>query len=518
MKKVFLGLILACSAACAVTAPAGFTVVSATNTQVQLSWNAAPDSKQYIVERRAVDSTDYSTLATIARDANNALATTFTDTGFDPFTAYVYRVRAMDDGVTPAEVSDPTGEVTVGPPPYGYTRVVPTPDKQDSPGQFGANTQIVLDRNGDPMLSYLNVDPNGDRNFADTEIRFVRWDRASYTWTKPVPVAVSDIDSSYSYNHSYRFAMDASSGALAIVYIDNSDLSTNLISLADSSDNGITWRRRKVVGGPNSYFIPAVALGNGQVYLTYSESSAGVRYMTGKFSESPASWSLETVPDLGSAQYGIGSDIALDSDGKPGLAYLLSGGDTREIFYRPGAKPTVANTSKESPGDEWQIRLAFFGVNPRIAFSGRLDSHYSEDYDHLLFLLASQDSGATWNPPANIKSDGGSFLSGPIDLTFDSNGAAALTSREGAANAEGEVCGYPKLSLSSDLQTWSTCGVTSTIRSRESSSGVKFAANGTLYLAISIGQYPADPTSAAELPAGLYFWRGPLGFQFPTTP
>ncbi len=519
MKKILLGLILACPAAWAVSAPTGFTVVSASNNQVQLSWNASgPDANQYIVERRAIDSSGFAAVATIDPDSSKALAATFTDTGFDPFTAYVYRVRAANSAVSPADVSDPTGEVTVGPPPYGYTRVVPTPGHVDSPGQFGANAQIILDSSGDPMLTFLNIDPNSDRNFSDTEIRFVRWDRAHSAWTKPVLVAVSDIDSSYSYNYSYRLAADAATGALAIVYIDNSDLSTNLISIADSTDNGITWRRRKVVSGTHSYFVPAIALGNGQVYLTFSENVAGVRYVTGKLSDSPTSWSIETVPNLGMADYGIGSDIALDSDGKPAVAYLLSGADYRAVFYRPGTAPSVANISTAAPGEDWQIRLAFSGTNPRIAFSGRLDSHYSEDYDHLLFLIASSDSGTTWNPRANIKSDGGSFISGPLDLAFDSNGAAALTSREGGGNAPGELCGYPKLSLSSDLQTWNTCGITSTIHSRESSSGVRFAANGTLYLTISIGQYPLDPTDPSELAAGLYFWRGPVGFQFPAAP
>lgn len=519
MKTIFLGLILPCSAAWAVNAPTGLAVISATNTQVQLSWNGSgPDVNRYIVERRAVDSTDFAVLATISPDSSQTVATTFTDTGFDPFTGYSYRVRATNSGVTPVDVSDSSGEVTVGPPPYGYTRVVATPDRRDSPGQFGANTQLILDRSGDPMLAYLNLDPNADHNFSDTEIRFVRWDRAHYRWTEPVLVAMSDIDSSYSYNYSFRLAADAATGTLAIVYIDNSDLSTNLISIADSTDNGVTWRRRKMVGGAHTYFVPAIALGNGQVYLTFSENLVGVRYMTGKLSDGPTSWSLETVPNLGFTQYGIGSDIALDSDGKPALAYILSGDDYREIFYRPGTKPSVANTSAYEPGEEWQLRLAFSGTHPRIAFSGRLDSHYSDDYDHLLFLLASSDSGATWNPRVNIKSDGGSFIGGPIDLAFDSAGDAALTSREGGANAEGEVCGYPKLSLSSDLQTWNTCGITSTIHSRESSSGVRFAGNDTLYVTISVGQYPADPTSSAELPAGLYFWRGPVGFQFPTAP
>lgn len=36
-----------------------------------------------------------------------------------------------------------------------------------------------------------------------------------------------------------------------------------------------------------------------------------------------------------------------------------------------------------------------------------------------------------------------------------------------------------------------------------------------MFLSFQVGSYPFDPTSPAELAAGIYFWRGPVGFQFP---
>ena len=519
MNKIGLVLILAGPLAWSLTSPAQLTVVSATNRQVQLSWApAGTETDEYIVERRALDSATFIRAAILVPDINKALATAFIDTNFDAFTPYVYRVRAVNTALNPPDVSDPTREVTVGPPPYGYTRVAATPDKLDSPAQFGANTQIVLDRSGDPMLSYLNLDPNLDLDYSDTEIRFVRWDRAHYTWTAPVVVALSDIDSSLPSNYSFRLAMDASTGALGIVYVDNTGLPTNQISLADSTDNGLTWRKRKVVSGRDPYYVPALALGTGRIHLTFAEAFVGVRYVTGTMTDNSMSWSIETVPSLGFPEYGFGSDIALDSEGKPAIAYLLLGDDFREIFYRPGSAPSVANVSMLSPGDDSQLRLAFAGTKPRIAFAGRLDSHYFEDYDHTLFVLTSPDSGTTWNPRVNIKSDGNRAIGGPIDFAFSSNGTGALTSHDDGGNYGGEVCGYPKLSLSSDLQSWTTCGITTTIRSRENSSGVRFAFNDTLYLTISVGQYPFDPNDPKEVAAGLYFWRGPVGFQLPTGP
>ncbi len=519
MRKTLFCMVLFSRAAWSLAPPTQFTVISATNKQVQLSWTAAgTDTNQYVIERRALDSTVFTTAGLVTPGIDKVLPTKFIDINFDPFTPYVYRVRAANTLLNPVDTSDPANEVTVGPPPYGYTRVVATPDKLDYPGMFNANTQIILDRSGDPMLCYLNLDPNLDSNYADTEIRFVRWDRAHYTWTSPVVAALSDIDSSYSYTYSFRLALDSSNGTLGIVFVDNSDLALNQLSIVDSTDNGLTWRKRNIVNGKDVYFVPAMALGSGQVYLTFTQGFAGVQYMTGKLTDNPNSWTKETVPSLGLTEYGVGSDIALDSEGKPAIAYVLFGGDYREIFYQPGSVPSIANISTVDPGDNWQIRLAFAGTKPRIAFAGAMDSHYFEDYDHTLFALASPDSGVTWNPRVNIKSDGNRFISGPIDLAINSSGGPAITSHDGGGNSDREVCGYPKLSLSSDFLNWSTCGITSTVRSRENSSGVRFALNDSLYLTISIGQYPFDPTNPQEFPAGLYFWRGPIDFQFPAAP
>lgn len=519
MRQTLFCLLILSRAAWSLAPPTQLTVVSATNKQVQLSWTpAGADKNQYLIERRTLDSTVFSTAARVTPGLDKVLPTTFADINFDQFTPYVYRVRAANTLMNPVDTSDPTNEVTVGPPPYGYTRVVATPDKLDDPGLFNANTQIILDRSGDPMLCYLNLDPNLDANFADTEIRFVRWDRAHYTWTTPVVAAITNIDNSYSYNYSFRLAVDPSTGTMGIVFVDTSNLALNQLSIVDSTDNGLTWRKRNIVSGTAAYLVPAIALGSGQVYLTFTQDYAGIQYMTGKLTDSPSSWTKETVPNLGFTDYGVGSDIALDSEGKPAIVYAVSGDDYREIFYRPGSTPSVANISAVGFGENFQMRLAFAGTRPRIAFTGSLDSHYFEDYDHTLFVLTSPDSGVTWNPRVNIRSDGNRFIGGPIDLAINSSGGAAITSHDSGGNFDREVCGYPKLSLSSDFLNWSTCGITSTIRSRENSSAVRFALNDLLYLTISIGQYPFDPTNPQEIPAGLYFWRGPIGFQFPAAP
>lgn len=521
MTRLLICLLISSTAAWALTPPTALTVVSATNRQVQLTWQAGgTEANQYVIERRTLDSTAYAPIFTVTPDVNKLLATAFTDAAFDPFTAYLYRVRAVNVAVIPTDTSDPTNEVTVGPPPYGYTRVVATPDNLDDPSGSGTNTQIVLDRSGDPMLSYLNVDPNRDNNFSDTEIRFVRWDRAHYTWTAPVRVAIAgDIDNSYSYNYSSRPAVDASTGTVGIVFIDKSK-STPQVVLADSTDNGATWRTRPIAANSDySYSVPALALGGGNVYATFIKEAEGIRYMTGKLTDSPSGWSSELVPSLGYSAYGIDADIALDSAGKPGIAYIMLGDDAqRTVFYRPGTTPIVANTTTFGPGDEWTLRLTFAGTSPRIAFAGTMDDNFFADYDHLIFVMTSSGAGQTWNPIVNVRSDGNQFLTGPLGLSLDSSDRAAITMGDNGGNDGGTVCGQPKLSLSSDLRNWSTCGISATLVTHTGTSDVKFAFNDTLYMTFTVNNYPFDPDSPNELAAGVYFWRGPIGFQFPTAP
>src|SRR3954463_7939404 len=151
--SVILQLVFATIAAAALPAPANLTVGAATNKRVPLTWQSSgPDANQYVVERRTLDGTTFGAIATIVPDINKVLATTFTDTAFDPFTAYIYRVRAVNTLPLISDTSDPGNEVTVGPPPYGYTRVIPPPDKLDDPSNVGRHTQLVLDASGDPML------------------------------------------------------------------------------------------------------------------------------------------------------------------------------------------------------------------------------------------------------------------------------------------------------------------------------------------------------------------------------
>jgi len=292
------------------------------------------------------------------------------------------------------------------------------------------------------------------------------------------------------------------------------------IAIADSSDGGATWRTRTIAkDDAASYNEPALALGGGKVYLTYYHDFDGIRYRSGKMADDPTTWSDELAPSLGASGYGMDSDVALDADGNPGIAYVVFADDGHhEMFYRPGSNAVVANASADGPSDFWELRLAFAGDNPRIAFTGQMDSHYYDDYDHLLFILTSGDGGATWSARLNIKSDGNTSISGPIDMAFDSKGLGAIATEQNGGNSGGVVCGQLKLALSDGSGAWKTCGITATYTSGAQSPNVRFVANDTMYMAFQTPTYPFDATTGLELAAGVYFWRGPIGFAFPTGP
>jgi Fibronectin type III domain len=97
-------------------APTGLAVVSATKSQVQLTWTpGAGAATGYVVERKPLNGS-YAT-------ALNSTGPSAADTTIDAYSTYVYRIRATSS----VGQSEPSNEVTVGPPPYGFNRVVALP-------------------------------------------------------------------------------------------------------------------------------------------------------------------------------------------------------------------------------------------------------------------------------------------------------------------------------------------------------------------------------------------------------
>ena len=80
-----------------------------------------------------------------------------TDSQIDAFATYIYRVRATDAANA---FSAPSNEVTVGPPPVGFSSIVAAPKamQEHDPQQFAGQLRMVLDANGDPAFAYITYD------------------------------------------------------------------------------------------------------------------------------------------------------------------------------------------------------------------------------------------------------------------------------------------------------------------------------------------------------------------------
>src|SRR3954454_16594858 len=152
-------------------------VKSADIKSIKLEWTGA--APEWTVERKA-GNTPFQKVGTTA-------AANYEDTKINPYGTYRYRVSAP--GVKPSN------EVVAGPPPAGVQAAAPAPNSGE-PGQYGVNSAIARDGNGDPAIAFVWQDPKADGNMSETEVDFVRWDRAAYAWTKPVKIAtVGDLPS-----------------------------------------------------------------------------------------------------------------------------------------------------------------------------------------------------------------------------------------------------------------------------------------------------------------------------------
>ena len=473
--------------------PTNLIATSATSSMVQLSWTAAqPQAPGFIVERKTLNGT-YAPAPNIPDGGFAGIA--YVDNTIDPFTTYVYRVSATSLNGT----STPSNEVTVGPPPFGYNVAAPEPS---TGGYWGQQIQMVLDANGDPALGFVYILGDDSMDFSASAVYFVSWNRAQYSWNAPVQVAaVNDIRVPVPQS-TISLSRDPTNNTFGFAYPVGNDLER--LDVALSTDGGVTWKAQTAFSNTGFQLQQiALALYGGQAFLVYDQTLKGLTYLTGTQGSSPTQWTATPVP----APPGISGSprpafsLAVDNTGAPGLGYWYAprtGPNSVLAFWRPiGLNSVVVTDTAGIANDQVGTDLTFFGALPRIALFAQRDKTSSS-----VWTVLSSDGGVTWAPPVNVPQDGRAVTGNYISIASGSMGQGALVS-ELISNNVGQ-CGLPKLSVSPDFQTWTTCSPTANLAPPTTPSFVKvaFAANDLLYVAFENTNF-----ITTVLKNGVVLWR-----------
>ncbi len=425
-------------------APTGLTVKLATSTQTQLTW--AGTASSYTVQRATVGG-PFANIATVT-------TTSYTDTSPDAYNQLSYQVIAGTSGTAASNA------VTVGPPPSGLSIAAPAPLVGNQVAQqYGPNVSMALDGNGDPALAFYNVDPLSNGDATTTQLLFRSWNRAKAQWN-PVALVATPGNGSTPDESAIALAYDSSTSTFALAA---QDLSTAL-RFYISTDGGTTWSLKKTFTSTEGTDGPALALASGNVYFAYQAGGTdGLQFVTGKLSADPATWTTKSVPAIPnvSASYpGVSPALALDQAGAPAVAFWA--GDTTQsynrllFFWRPAgsAAPVRVTSTNNNQSDQVGVRMVFYKTNPRIGFAA-----YTGDSDSAtVHFIRSDDGGTTWQTPVLIPADGASTTNYPLDLAVDSQDRGALLFNQNVSSGDSSVkCSVPKLALSSDLVSWTTC-------------------------------------------------------------
>jgi hypothetical protein len=404
-------------------------VKSATAKAVDLEWTGAAGSA--VLERSSGQTFQKLAAASSAR---------YQDTSIDSFGTYRYRIN------TAGKFSN---VVTVGPPPAGISNAAAAPKGSD-PSHYGPATAVALDENGDPSIAFEWLDPNGDGDQADTEIRFTRWDRATYKWVAPVRVATTGPLMDQSVN-PIALGFDRDSGTLAMLAAVG-----ETVMYATSSDHGATWKNTSLPGGNGTPHGVALVIRSGQVHAAINAES-GATYLSGPISD-PSSFKSKPIP--AGAGWKVRNNanvpIAADSAGNVGLAFYEDqeeGDGHRYVFWRPNASAPAA-IAGNAPEDTPDIALTNGENKYASIFAAQLDTN---DTDHTVWYSQSTD-GNSWSKPIKLPIDGPRSTNPPLGVASSYKGA--LTTAFGANSGTGAaVCGSPAVSRSTDGTAWSTCGL-----------------------------------------------------------
>ncbi|GAC1383584.1 MAG: hypothetical protein NVSMB42_00380 [Herpetosiphon sp.] len=350
-----------------------------------------------------------------------------------------------------------------------------------------------------PVIAFVWIDPNGTLNRTESLLQVVRWDGAQRKWSTPVTVdTVGDINTSFP-TRQVSLAYDRASGLLGLAYT----VGSTEIRVATSSNGGQSWTHRTVnTPDLNSVGQPVWALTNGTAYLAYRHDYDGptnVLLLTGTLTSGFGA--PVQVPGFADTARVSGSPLGLqlDSEGRPALAYMLTGqtGINQTLaFWRPGvAQPVTVTDSNNFQEDFPTLSLAFDGTRPRLAYILNRDNDFNQTQ---LWVSASND-GNSWSQPLRIPADGGDSLDDYTALAINNGDSYIATYTNGSNGIRS--CGQPKLSHATNFVNWTTCSPDNSVDADHNGpyENLLFTPDGKLELA-------NKPVGLAQ---GVQFWRAP---------
>jgi hypothetical protein len=365
----------------------------------------------------------------------------YEDKTIDRFATYRYRVSA--GGKT-------SNEVIVGPPPSGVTNAAPLPKGAD-PGKFGQASAMALDENGDPVIAFEWLDPNGDGDFSDNEVRVVHWSRATYRWLASVRALVVGDISNQNLN-PISIACDRKTGLLAVV----TPVGDKSASMVVSKDGGATWSATPIPEITDQIYATAIAIVNGQIHLVLTSGDDHARYLSGPVDDI-SSWKTQPLPSSSGWKQpqNVNVSLVIDPSGKAVIAWFETQEEGDGHRYKVWREGGSANTALETKRGADSPNLAFTAGGGKFGLlvAATLDE---KDDDHGVWYLQSAD-GASWSKPSKLPVDGPRSTNPPFDVALDSHGhiVAAFSANSGS---DSTTCNYPVLSRSTDGNTWKTCG------------------------------------------------------------
>ncbi len=435
-----LGSIAACLLLCSVTFAQKLEVKSATSTKVNLTWSGSGQS--WIVERKAG--------ATFEK-VGDATGTSFEDDKIAPYGTYTYRVRA-------SAAAAPSNTVTVGPPPLGLLKPAPAPKGNDRDSDdYGRRSALALDENGDAAFAFLWKDPNANNHPDESQIMFVRWNRALYKWNDPLKVAVTG-ETSPEAGEPISMAFEPGTGVAGMVFPVKDQKG---FTFALSRDGGATWQTTAYTAGMEDEINSSTLIfSKGHFYLGVNQYSDGPLLFDGEIGSDPGTWKKREPPVVGKEHHNKAPvGLAMDAQGNLFMAFydINASGKDGYLFnvWQPdsGKVVTVSDTNGDRP-DSPNLKLAAGGGKLVMLMAMNPDD---KDDKAGIWASASQD-GATWTKAVAIPHDANRSSGGTMSVAINSKGAIYVGFSSPSGGETG-ACGQADYATSNDGATWSHCGV-----------------------------------------------------------